>query len=110
MFMAFSGADVELFVQGRGPINKPVEEIESLPPLPRSAAPSNAPEDTFKRELHKWVFGSDDFLRQMVALAEGSDRNRHQSTSRRLKTVSVTEILSAVALHHEVERAAYIVH
>ena len=67
----------------------------------------NVSEDPFKRELRKWVFGSDDFLRRIVALAEGSNRNRHQSTSRRLKTISVDEILQAVASHHEVEAESY---
>ena len=67
----------------------------------------NVPEDPFKRELRKWVFGSDDFPRPMVAMAEGSDRTRHQSTSRRLKAVSVDEILNAVSSHHDVEAESY---
>jgi len=67
----------------------------------------NLPEDPFRRELRKWVFGSDDFLRRMIALAEGSDRTRHQSTSRRLKAVSVPEILKAVASHHDVTAEDY---
>ena len=67
----------------------------------------NVPEDPFKRELRNWVFGSDDFLRRMVALAEGSNRSRHQSTIRRLKTVSVPEILTAVASHYDVVPTDY---
>ena len=67
----------------------------------------HTPEDPFKRELRKWVFGSDDFLRRMVAMAEGSDRNRHQSTSRRLKAVSVEEILDSVASYYDVDAESY---
>ncbi len=39
----------------------------------------------------------------MVALAEGDDPHRHQSTSRRLRTVSVKEILSVTSMEHGVE-------
>ena len=61
----------------------------------------------FKENLREWVFGSEDFLRRMVALAEGSRPNRHQSTSRRLRTVSMQEILRATALEHGVEPSDY---
>ena len=63
--------------------------------------------DPFKKELREWVFGSEDFLRRMVALAEGSYPNRHQSTSRRLRIVSVREILSVTASEHGVEPSDY---
>ena len=64
-------------------------------------------EDPYKRELRSSVFGSEDFLRTMVALAEGSDRDRHQSTSRRLKAVSVSAILQAVASQYHVAPEDY---
>jgi hypothetical protein len=64
----------------------------------------NFSEDPFKQELREWVFGSEDFLRRMIALAEGSRPGRHQSTSRRLKSVSVDEILQTVAAHHGVSK------
>ena len=57
----------------------------------------NFPENPFKEELREWVFGSEDFLRRMVALASGDDEQRHRSTSRRLKSVSVQEIVDATA-------------
>jgi putative transposase len=63
--------------------------------------------DPFTENLREWVFGSEDFLRRMVALAEGSRPNRHQSTSRRLRTVSMQEILRATALEHGVEPSDY---
>ena len=63
--------------------------------------------DPFREELREWVFGSEDFLRRMVALAEGSHPHRHQSTSRRLRTVGVQEILSVTASEHGVERSDY---
>ena len=43
----------------------------------------------------------------MVAMAEGSDRNRHQSTSRRLKAVSVEAILDSVASYYDVDAESY---
>jgi len=64
-------------------------------------------EDPFKAQLRKWVFGSEDFLRRMIAIAEGQDRGRHQSTSRRLRSVGVEEILEAVAAEHKVESEDY---
>ncbi len=63
----------------------------------------------FKKELREWVFGSKDFLRRMVALAEGTGRHRHESTSRRLHRVSVDEILRATASHHGVDASQYAV-
>jgi putative transposase len=65
------------------------------------------PEDPFQHELREWVFGSEDFLRRMIALAEGSSRHRHESTSRRLRSVSVKEILAATARHHGVKASQY---
>ncbi|MCH7726785.1 MAG: transposase [Planctomycetes bacterium] len=61
----------------------------------------------FQDELRECVFGSEDFLRRMVALAEGDDPHRHQSTSRRLRTVSVKEILSVTSMEHGVEPLDY---
>jgi len=67
----------------------------------------NVPEDPFKTELREWVFGSEDFLRRMVRLAEGSNAQRHRSTTRRIKSVSVEEIVSATASAHRVEGSEY---
>jgi len=64
-------------------------------------------EDPFKTELREWVFGSEDFLRRKVAVAEGSSSHRQRSTSRRLRSVSVQEILSATANAHGVDRSQY---
>src|SRR3990172_8883359 len=61
----------------------------------------------FKQELREWVFGSEDFLRRMVALAEGTDRHRHEPTSRRLHSVSVEEMLEATASQHGVAAWQY---
>jgi REP element-mobilizing transposase RayT len=64
-------------------------------------------EDPFKKELREWVFGSEDFLRRMIALSQGSNRQRHRSTSRKLRLVSVEEILSATASAHGVAPSQY---
>ena len=66
-----------------------------------------SPEDPFKESLRKWVFGSEEFLRRMIALAEGSNRTRHEATSRRLKSVTVEDVLVATAKKHGVDHSAY---
>jgi hypothetical protein len=65
------------------------------------------PEDPFKQQLREWVFGSEDFLRWMIALAEGKDRHRHESTIRRVRAVTVMELHEATALHHGIDRLQY---
>ncbi len=65
------------------------------------------PDDPFKSELREWVFGSEDFLRRMVHLAEGGNAHRHRSTIRRIKGVSVEEIIAATAKAHRVESTEY---
>lgn len=64
-------------------------------------------EDPFQSQLRKWVFGSEDFLKRMIAIAAGKDPQRHQATSRRLKSVSIAEILKAVAAEHDVQVEDY---
>jgi len=56
------------------------------------------PVDPFKQQLREWVFGSEDFLRRMIALAEGGDRHRHESTIRRVHAVTVRELGPAFGL------------
>ena len=67
----------------------------------------NAPKDPFKSELREWVFGSEEFLRRMVQLAEGGDEHRHRSTTRRIKSVSAVEIIEATASAHGVKSTEY---
>lgn len=67
----------------------------------------NIPEDPFKSELREWVFGSEDFLRRMVQLAEGSNAHRHRSTTRRIKSVSAEEMIEATASAHGVNSSEY---
>ena len=66
-------------------------------------------EDPFQTELRDWVFGSEGFLRRMVSLAQGGNDHRHRSTSRRVKSVSVAEIVSATASVHQVDASEYAV-
>jgi putative transposase len=65
------------------------------------------PENPFKQELREWVFGSEDFLRRMLALAEGDNEKKHRSTSRRLRSVSADEIIQATAAEHGVSGTQY---
>ena len=58
-------------------------------------------EDPLKESLREFVFGSEDFLRRMVAMAEGTNQHRHRSASRRLKTIDIATFLSTTArIHH----------
>ena len=43
----------------------------------------------------------------MVALADGDNEQRHQSTSRKLKAISVDEIIYATAIAHDADRLQY---
>lgn len=67
------------------------------------------PVNPFKQQLREWVFGSEDFLRTVIALAVGGDRHRHESTIRRVHAVTVTQVLEATASHHGVDRLRYAV-
>jgi len=67
------------------------------------------PVDPLKQQLREWVFGSEGFLHRMIALAEGGERHRHESTIRRVHAVTVTEVLEATASHHGVDRLQYAV-
>ena len=44
---------------------------------------------------------------KMIAIADDGDRKRHESTSRRLQSVSVDEILDATAEYHGAEPSDY---
>lgn len=46
-------------------------------------------------------------LRRMVRLSEGRHAHRHRSTIRRIKSVTVEEIISATAKAHRVESSEY---
>ena len=63
--------------------------------------------DPFKHELRQWVFGSEDFLRQMLLLAEGADEKKYRVTSRRLKSVSAQEVVEATAKVYGVKASDY---
>ena len=67
----------------------------------------NVVDDPFQKQVREWVFGSEDFFRRMVELADGEDEQKHQSTSRRLKTVSVHELIAATAKAHDVNPLQY---
>ncbi|WP_153556762.1 hypothetical protein [Roseimaritima sediminicola] len=68
-----------------------------------------APENPFNTQLREWVFGSEDFLRRMIQLADGADSHCQQSTSRRPGSIGAEEIIAATAAYHGVEPADYAV-
>jgi len=65
-------------------------------------------ENPLKSALREWVIGSQDFLKRMVALAEGGDELTRSSITRRMSCVTMDQIIHAVAAAHEVEPWAYV--
>ena len=53
------------------------------------------------------MIGSQDFLKRMVALAEGEDEKSRSRLRRRMGAVTVDEVMAAVAEIHEVEAEEY---
>jgi putative transposase len=53
--------------------------------------PVNPPKD----RLREWVYGSEDFLKRMLKLAEGKDEPRNRRLQRRLGVITVEEVLQA---------------
>jgi len=68
---------------------------------------SGASENPLKSALREWVIGSQDFLKRMVALAEGEDEKSRSRLRRRMGAVTVDEVMAAVAEIHEVEAEEY---
>ena len=53
------------------------------------------------------MFGSEEFLRRILLLAEGTDEKLRRTTSRRLKAVSAEEVVEAIAKVHGVKAFDY---
>lgn len=57
--------------------------------------------------LRGWVLGSDAFLKRMVAMAESEDVQKRQRTSRRMKAVSMEEVIEETAAYYDVDAQQY---
>jgi len=47
--------------------------------------------------LRDWVYGGEDFLKRMLALAEGKDENRNRRRKQRMTVMTIDEVLEATA-------------
>jgi hypothetical protein len=54
-------------------------------------------DNPLKSALRESVIGSEDFLKRMVALAEGADKSKRGRITRPMKTFAVNEIMNVVA-------------
>lgn len=69
---------------------------------------SGASENPLKSALREWVIGSQEFLKRMVALAEGENEKSRGRLTRRMGTVTIDEVMATVADMHEVEPEEYV--
>jgi hypothetical protein len=65
-------------------------------------------DNPLKAAWRDWALGSAAFIKRTLALAASQDEQQRQRTSRRLKDVTVTEIIAATAKHHGVDPSEYI--
>ena len=68
----------------------------------------NDPENPLTSALRGWVLGSETFLKKAIALAQSDDDQKRQRTSRRLKAVTVEQIIAETALYYEVCPTEYV--
>ena len=66
------------------------------------------PVDPRVDRLRDWVYGSEDFLKRVLSLAEGGDAASHGRRVRRLSSISVEDILSATASQFQVTPDEYV--
>jgi REP element-mobilizing transposase RayT len=69
---------------------------------------SGATENPLKSALREWVIGSEEFLKRMVALAEGEGKKSRGRLTRRMGAVTIDEVMATVADMHEVEPEEYV--
>ena len=66
------------------------------------------PVDPRVDRLRDWVYGSEDFLKRVLSLADGGDPASHRRRVRRLSPISVDDILSATASQFQVTPDEYV--
>ncbi len=67
---------------------------------------ANRPDPKLER-LRDWVYGGEDFLKRMLALASGEDEGANRRRRRRMRPVTVDAILDATAMHYGTTADAY---
>jgi hypothetical protein len=66
------------------------------------------PEDPLQSALHDWVLGSQEFLKRVVALADGDGIHRPGRLRRRTEAIRVDEVIELVAGIHGVNPQDYV--
>ena len=65
-------------------------------------------ENPLQSALHDWVLGSQEFLKRMVAMAEGESVEGRSQLTRRTGAITVDDVIQAVATMHDVEPQEYV--
>jgi putative transposase len=65
------------------------------------------PVDPTVDRLGDWVYGSEEFLKRMLVLAEGGDESRNRRRHRRTGVITVDEVIEATAAVYGVDAEAY---
>jgi putative transposase len=68
----------------------------------------NNPVDSSLDRLRDWVYGGEDFLKQVLAMAAGDDPLRNRRRIRRATPVDVQSIISATAASYQVDPEEYV--
>ena len=63
--------------------------------------------DSKVERLRDWIYGSEDFLKRMLALAAGEDVNENVRRIRKTHPLSAEQIMGAVADYYRVDAQAY---
>jgi REP element-mobilizing transposase RayT len=66
------------------------------------------PADPRVDRLRDWVYGSEDFLKRVLSMAEGDDPVSHRRRVRHLSPISVDDIISATAAQFQVTPDEYV--
>ena len=67
---------------------------------------ANPPDPNLAR-LRDWVYGGEDFLKRMLAMASGEDEGANRRRRRRIRPVTVDAILDATAVPYGTSADAY---
>ncbi len=67
---------------------------------------ANPPDSKLER-LRDWVYGGEDFLKRMLAMASGEDEGANRRRRRRMVPVTVDAILEATSLQYGTSADAY---
>jgi len=65
------------------------------------------PVDPTVDRLKEWIYGSEDFLKRMLQLAEGEGDSKHRRRVRRSALITADEVIQATAQQYKVSPDEY---